>query len=71
MEAFALNKFSTNHPDFFVAAKEIAEVAQDLILGCIAKSKFLASIRDKLILPDMPQTNEDCLLKLIKNELRR
>jgi hypothetical protein len=69
MEEYAVNRLQNSHY-FFEVFSAVAETARDQKLGFIAKAKYLATIRAKLILLGMPQADADYIQGLMEVELQ-
>ena len=69
IQEYGISKFQ-NTPFYHEIFANIVATAQELKLGFIAKAKFLATIRAKLIMLGMSQVDADYLQGLIEIEMR-
>jgi uncharacterized membrane protein YjjP (DUF1212 family) len=69
IEEYTANRFQ-NNASYFEVFEAVAETAVELKLGFIAKAKYLATIRAKLIVFGMPEVDADYVQGLIEIEMR-
>lgn len=69
MEEYTANRFQ-NNAFYYEVFEAVAQTAEELKLGFIAKAKYLATIRAKLIMFGMPEVDADYVQGLIEIEMR-